>query len=45
MFGRVQDDRPHQGDIFQKLQYKFITEEGGYRNHNFPFLGDRESGM
>lgn len=37
MFGRVQDDRPHQGDIFQKLQYKFITEEGDIETITFPF--------
>ncbi len=37
MFGTVRADRPHQGDIFQKLQYKFIAEDGDTETITFPF--------
>ncbi len=37
MFGTIQPSRPHQGDIFQKLQYKFITAEGETETITFPF--------
>jgi len=37
MFGALLTDRPHQGDIFQKLQYKFITEDGETETIVFPF--------
>lgn len=37
MFTPVLTDRPHQGDIFQKLQFKFITEDGETETITFPF--------
>ncbi len=37
MFGKLVLDRPHQGDIFQRLQYKFITEDGDTETITFPF--------
>ncbi len=37
MFGKVSNDRPHQGDILQNLQYKYITDDGETGSFTFPF--------
>ena len=37
MFGHVQSVRPHQGDIFEKLQFKYVTEEAEIATITAPF--------